>query len=162
MGYAVFVLGSSRIKVKFRELENLVGNIKFYMTDPISDMLTRIRNAQMVFKKSVVLRLSKASFALGKILEKEGYLLSTEKKKNKEHGKEELVLKLKYDRDGHGVIREVVRISKPGQRIYSKCDKIPKTCQGLGVTIVSTSQGLMADYEARKRKLGGEIICKVF
>ena len=126
--------------------------------DPIGDMITRIRNAVMRRRESVELPHSKVKEELAKLLVKEGYL---EKSKNfKESGRpgKMIHLGLKYE-DGEPAISEIKGISKPGQRIYSASKKLPRKFRG--VTIVSTSKGLMADKEARKKDLGGELVCEV-
>lgn len=132
------------------------------MTDPIADMLTRIRNAQALTRKQVVMPHSKIKKQIAKILEKEGYILGYSEAERKNMPGKELSIDLKYDLDGSPVIKKIQRVSKPGQRLYVKSDKIPKILQGLGVAVVSTSQGLMSDHRARVRKLGGEIICKIW
>jgi small subunit ribosomal protein S8 len=129
------------------------------MTDPIADMLTRIRNAQAVKKPEVVLPFSKIKFNIAKILEKEGYLGEVKKEKAN-YG--QIRIALKYDEEGQPVIRSLKRISKPGRRIYATKDKLPRVLSGMGIAIISTSQGLMTDKEARKRKVGGEVICEVY
>ena len=128
------------------------------VTDPIGDMLTQVRNAAMRRRESVELPHSKMKEQLAKLLVKEGYL---EKAKNfKESGRpgKMLHLDLKYE-DGESVISEIKRISKPGQRLYVAAKKIPRKFRG--IIIVSTSKGVMADGEARKKRLGGELICEV-
>ena len=128
------------------------------VTDPIGDMLTRIRNAMMRRRESVELPHSKVKEALAKLLVKEGYL---EKAKNfKESGRpgKMIHLDLKHE-DGESVISEIKRISKPGQRIYSTAKKLPRKFRGM--TIISTPKGLMTDKEARKKGLGGELIGEV-
>lgn len=128
------------------------------MQDPISDMLTRIRNAQMVAKKIVVMPMSKVKHQIALVLQEEGYLLSVDITGDKV--KPELVLHLKYY-EGKPVIEEIKRISSPGLRIYKKCDALPKVKNGFGVAIVSTCKGIMSDRAARKSQLGGELICSV-
>ena len=128
--------------------------------DPIGDMLTRIRNAQMRSLSSVKIPASKVRAKILEVLKKEGYisdykLLSDEKEKNS------LSVDLKYD-NGNPVIKEIKRVSKPGRRIYAKADSIPAIQNGLGVAIVSTSKGIMSDNEARNQNIGGEIICRIF
>ena len=128
--------------------------------DPIGDMLTRIRNAQMRSLSSVIIPSSKFRARILDILKKEGYIagykfLSDSKEKNN------LSVDLKYE-NGSPVIKEIKRISKPGRRIYARADSIPRIQNGLGLAIVSTSKGIMSDYEAKNNKVGGEIICKVF
>ena len=129
-------------------------------TDPIGDMITRIRNAQM---RSLVKVEMPASSFKGKILEvlkREGFILNytldqADEKKTK------FLIDLKYS-SGSPVINNIERISKPGRRFYSRAQSIPKIKSGLGIAIVSTSKGVMTDTEARKAKVGGEVICKVF
>jgi len=130
------------------------------MTDPISDMLTRIRNAQAVKKTFVSLPYSKLKFNLGNLLERSGWIESAAVA---DEGKiKALKLKLKYDGQGQPVISGINRISKPGQRIYAKVTKIPRVMLGSGATILSTSKGLMTSDQARKQKLGGELICEIW
>ena len=122
-------------------------------------MLTRIRNANAVHKDTLVLPYSKMKHNLADILAREGYIggVSTKQDKIKE-----LVLKLKFDHTGEGIILGIKRVSKPGQRIYAQNSAIPKSNGGLGLTILSTSKGLMTDREARKQKFGGEVICQIW
>lgn len=127
-------------------------------TDPISDMLTRIRNAAMVRKTEVRLPYSKLKFAIAKILAQEGFVESASKD-TEGHGT--LVISLKYE-GRESVIRSLTRISKPGRRMYSGVDTLPKVLSDHGIAIISTSQGVMTNKEARKRKLGGEVLCEVF
>lgn len=130
------------------------------MTDPISDMLTRIRNALMVKKPDVSLPYSKFKHALGKLLVSEGWLASVDVKE--EAGLKRLVLSLKYGPQGEPVITDLKRVSKPGQRIYTGNTAIPRALGGAGITIVSTSKGLMTDQGARRQKVGGEVICQIW
>lgn len=137
------------------------------MTDPIADMLTRIRNASMVKKTDVVLPMSKIKFAIANILKEEGWIkdaqiLKTEGKKNRTSAFDELKLVLKYDENGNPEISSIRRISKPGLRIYSTKDALPKVLNNLGVAIISTSEGVMTNKEARKKGLGGEVICEIY
>lgn len=129
-------------------------------TDPISDMLTQIRNALAVRKPEVVLPYSKLKFSLALSLEKNGWL--GEVSAEDEVPAKKLKLKLKYDGQGAPVISGLVRVSKPGQRIYAKAKTIPRTPLGSGMAIVSTSRGLMTSDEARQAKLGGELICQIW
>jgi small subunit ribosomal protein S8 len=136
------------------------------MTDPIADMLTRIRNALAVNKPEVILPFSKIKFEIGKILESHGYiekneLITPELSKN-EGQFDALKIILKYSDNKEPAIRSLVRISKPGQRVYAAKENLPKVLGGMGIAIISTSQGLMTDKEARKRKLGGEILCEIY
>jgi len=129
------------------------------MTDPIADMLTRIRNAQAVLHKTVIIPFSKFKFNLAEILEKEGLIgkISIQGRKTKKTIKVEL----KYD-NNKPIISSIKRISKQGQRIYIKKDKLRPIRQGYGFVIISTSQGLMTNKEANKKGLGGELICEVY
>ena len=128
------------------------------MTDPIADMLTRLRNAAAVKKHEITLPLSRMKFEIAKILEKEGYLAAVEKVGDK---KPELKIKMKYTAEGPA-IRDVKRVSKPGRRVYAPKAELPKVLNDFGIAIVSTSAGLMTNKEARKRGLGGEVVCEVF
>jgi small subunit ribosomal protein S8 len=127
-------------------------------TDPISDMLTRIRNASMVRKAVATVPASKLKLAIAKILVDAGYLSSVEKL-GTGHG--ELKLTLKYD-NGSSAISSIKRISKPGHRNYAGYGDLPRVLSDRGIAIVSTSQGVMTNKEARKRKLGGEVLCEIF
>ena len=128
------------------------------MQDPIADMFTRIRNAQLVNKAVVKMPASTFKISIAGILKDEGYISGV--KTENVLGKSELTLDLKYY-NGRPVIDEINRVSRPGLRIYKNKDDLPIVCGGLGVAIVSTSQGLMSDKRARKLSLGGEIICYV-
>ena len=128
------------------------------MTDPIADMLTRIRNVLPLGKKEVVVPLSKMKVRLAEILQQEGYIASYSVSEKKQ----ELKLVLKYLPSGKPAITNLRRISKPGRRVYASYDKLPKVLNGLGIAIISTSQGVMTDSEARRRKIGGEVICYIY
>ncbi len=128
------------------------------MHDPIADMLTRIRNAQMVNKPSVSMPSSKLKIAIAKVLKDEGYVEDFAVKPNE--GKPQLEIGLKYYA-GRPVIESIDRVSRPGLRIYRASDSIPKVMNGLGVAIVSTSQGVMTDRKARAAGIGGEVLCVV-
>lgn len=128
------------------------------MTDPVSDMLTRIRNAQAMQKKDVLVPMSKQKQRIAEVLREEGYLLDIDH--SDVEGKPYLRLALKYYQ-GKPVIESCVRVSKPGRRVYSACRDIPKVKAGLGTVIVSTSKGVMTDKKARQQGLGGEILCFV-
>jgi small subunit ribosomal protein S8 len=128
------------------------------MTDPISDMLTRIRNAQTARKPAVTLPSSKQKLAVAKVLEQEGYLSSVATE-NVE-GKETLTLGLKYYQD-QPVIERIERVSRPGLRIFRRVDELPVVQGGLGVAIVSTSQGVMTNVQAKAQGHGGEVLCIV-
>ena len=129
-------------------------------TDPISDMITRIRNAQLRTLNTVSIPNSKFRARILDVLKEEGYI-SDYKPSSKEKNNKFLLVDLKYH-NGIPVIKEISRVSKPGRRIYSKAESIPKIQNGLGIAIVSTSKGIMTDNDARLKKIGGEIICKVF
>jgi small subunit ribosomal protein S8 len=128
------------------------------ITDPISDMLTRIRNASAVRKAEVVLPFSNVKLAIAKILKEEGYIVDFNKENDGISG---LKLKLKYNNNQPAII-SIKRISKPGCRIYTSVVDLPRVVGGKGLAVISTSQGIMTNKEARKRKLGGEIICEIF
>ena len=129
-------------------------------TDPIADMITRIRNAQLRTLHSVSVPSSKFRARILDVLKEEGYI-SDYKFLSDAKNKGSLIVNLKYH-NGLPVIKEIRRISKPGRRIYTKADSIPKIQSGLGIAIVSTSMGIMSDNDARSKNIGGEIICKVF
>ena len=128
--------------------------------DPIGDMITRIRNAQMRSLNKVKIPSSKLRVRILDVLKKEGYI-SDYKLTSEDSNKNTLSIDLKYT-NGSPVIREIRRISKPGRRIYARADSIPKIQNGLGVAIISTSKGIMTDIDARNQNIGGELICKVF
>ncbi len=128
-------------------------------TDPISDMLTRIRNALASRKQELVLPYSKFKHNLANLLLSEGFISGV----NELPGRfKTLQINLKYSSDGSPAITGLKRVSTPGQRIYLAVDKVPRTNGGLGVTIVSSSKGLVSDKQARKQRLGGEVICQVW
>ncbi len=129
------------------------------MSDPIADMLTRIRNAQLVGKTTVAMPSSKLKAAIAKVLKDEGYIDNFEVQ-NIENNKKSLVLTLKYYA-GSPVIEKIERVSRPGLRIYKSCDEIPRVMNGLGVAIISTPKGVMTDRKAREGKVGGEVLCYV-
>ena len=129
-------------------------------TDTIADMITRIRNAQLRTLDSVSIPSSKFRARILDVLKEEGYI-SDYKFLSDAKNKGSLIINLKYN-NGLPVIKEIRRISKPGRRIYTKADSIPKIQSGLGIAIVSTSMGIMSDNDARSKNIGGEIICKVF
>ena len=128
--------------------------------DPIGDMISRIRNAQMRSLNNVKIPSSKFRAKILDVLKQEGYI-SDYKLLSDSNNKNSLSVDLKYN-NGIPVIKEIKRISKPGRRIYAKADSIPKIQNGLGLAIVSTSKGVMTDHDARIQKVGGEIICRVF
>jgi small subunit ribosomal protein S8 len=128
------------------------------MTDPISDMLTRIRNGLQAEKVSVRVPASKVKHAIAKVLRDEGYIEGVAE--DNSGVRPHLEIKLKYY-DGQPVIERIVRVSKPGLRVYSGNTKLPRVDGGFGIAIVSTSQGIMSDRAARKSRLGGEVLCIV-
>ncbi len=130
------------------------------LVDPIGDMFTRIRNGQMRNLSSVNIPASKFRSKILEILKIEGYINNFYLESNDDN-KKIIKVNLKYY-EGTPVIKEIKRISKPGRRVYSRATSIPKIQNGLGMAIISTSQGVMSDIEARKNNVGGEIICKVF
>jgi small subunit ribosomal protein S8 len=129
------------------------------LSDPIGDMIARIKNAQVRSHKKVELPSSNFKKRIADILKNEGFIKDF--KVNKENNKSILSLELKYH-SGNPVINTFERISKPGRRIFSSADGLPKINNGLGIAIVSTPKGVMTDIDARKQRVGGEIICKVF
>ncbi len=130
------------------------------VNDPISDMLTRIRNAGMARKAEVLMPSTKVLVAIAEILKQEGYIGDYEVIEKRPQN--QLRLSLRYGPDKRHTIREIRRVSKPGLRIYAGKDQIPRVRSGLGIAIVSTPQGVLTGYEARKRGIGGEVICTVF
>ncbi|RKX56629.1 MAG: 30S ribosomal protein S8 [Thermodesulfobacteriota bacterium] len=130
------------------------------MTDPIADMLIRIKNALMARHKKVEIPASKMKLEIARILKEEGYIEDFTYIDEKPQGKIEIILK--YDENKRPVIRGVKRVSKPGRRIYMGYRKLPKVLDGLGIAIISTSQGIMTDHEARRRKVGGEVLCEIW
>ena len=132
------------------------------MTDPIADMLTRIRNANSAMFDTVKMPGSKLKESLASILEREGFIAGYHMEPNQEKPGTTLEISLKYSADRIRTIAGIKRISKPGLRIYARADGIPRVLGGMGVAVVSTSHGLMTDREARKRHLGGEVLCHVW
>jgi small subunit ribosomal protein S8 len=128
-------------------------------TDPIADMLTRVRNAIAVRKREVLLPYSKVKAHIADTLATHGYLAGTEVVESPDAPKQ---LKIVISEDGSFKITEVSRLSKPGRRVYAKCDAIPRVKHGRGLVLVSTSQGIMTGQEAKAKRLGGELICEVY
>ena len=129
------------------------------LSDPIGDMIARIKNAQLRNHKKVKLPSSKFKIKIAEILKSEGYIIDY--KVSQESNKPYLEISLKYN-SGNPVISSIQRVSKPGRRIFSRAESLPKINNGLGIAIISTPKGVMTDIDARKQKVGGEIICKVF
>ena len=132
------------------------------LTDPIADMLTRIRNANTAMHDEVRMPSSKQKVALAAILEKEGYITGFTVAPSTTGPGEVLTISMKYSADRARTIAGLRRISTPGLRVYRKSDSVPRVLGGLGVAVLSTSQGLMTDREARQRKVGGEVLCYVW
>ena len=130
------------------------------LTDPIGDMITRIRNAQLRTLSDVKIPASKFRGSILDVLKHEGYI-SDYKNLSDQKSKGLFLVNLKYN-NGSPVIKEIKRVSKPGRRIYARADSIAKIQNGLGLAIVSTSKGIMSDNDARNKNIGGEIICRVF
>ena len=130
------------------------------LSDPIGDMIARIKNAQVRNHKKLELPSSNFKVKIADVLKNEGFIIDYKINK-KESNKADLMINLKYNA-GSPVISAIERISKPGRRIFSSAQSLPKINNGLGIAIISTPKGVMTDIDARKQKLGGEIICKVF
>ena len=129
------------------------------LSDPIADMLTRIRNAVRINKEQVNVKASKICEGIAAVLKKEGYILGYDRIDDGNQGI--LRIMLKYDQDGRSIINEIVRESKPGCRIYCSVEKLPRVLAGMGIAIVSTSKGVMSDVNCRQNNVGGEILCTV-
>ena len=130
------------------------------LSDPIGDMIARLNNAQVRNHKKIVLPSSKFKAKIADVLKNEGFIIDYKVNEN-EGNKSDLEINLKYNY-GSPVISTIERVSKPGRRIFSSAESLPKINNGLGIAIISTPKGVMTDVEARKQKVGGEIICKVF
>jgi small subunit ribosomal protein S8 len=131
------------------------------MTDPIADMLTRIRNANKARFKTVIIHMSQMNINIAKVLKKAGYINTYDKVKN-EKGQQMLEIILKYPDTKRTVITNIKRVSKPGRRVYVASDSIPKVLNGFGISILSTSSGVITDAEARELNVGGEVLCNVW
>ena len=129
------------------------------LTDPIADMLTRIRNAVRVERPYVDVPMSRVKLGVAEVLKREGYVWDVKKVETDPHVA--IRIELKYD-NGRPVIKEIKRVSTPGRRVYSKIRELPRHFNGLGISILSTPRGVMSDAEARAANVGGEVICKVF
>lgn len=129
------------------------------LSDPIADMLTRIRNATRANKGEVNVRCSNICKGIASVLKKEGYIEDFDQIDDGKQGI--LRISLKYDRNGCSIINEIKRISRPGRRLYSPVDKLPRVMAGIGIAIVSTSKGIMSDRSCREANLGGELLCTV-
>ena len=129
------------------------------LSDPIGDMISRIKNASIRNYKKVQIPSSKFKIKIADVLKNEGYIINYKVETN--DGKDNLLIDLKYS-SGNPVINSIQRVSKPGRRIFSSAESLPKVSNGLGIAIISTPKGVMTDQDARKNQVGGEIICKVF
>jgi small subunit ribosomal protein S8 len=132
------------------------------MTDPIADMLTCIRNAVRIERPRVDLPLSKVKCGLAEVLKREGYIWDWREEQEEGAPQKHLSIELKYGPNGERVIRHIRRISKPGRRVYSQARSLKPVLNGLGISIISTSRGVISDREARQRNLGGEVLCEVW
>lgn len=130
------------------------------MTDPIADMLTRIRNAVSVERPQVEMPVSKVKKGVAEVLKREGYIWDWTTEEASPIG--QLRIELKYGPSGEQVIRKIKRVSKPGCRVYSRAKDLRPVLNGLGISILSTSQGVMSDREARQQKIGGEVLCEIW
>ena len=130
------------------------------LTDPIADMLTRIRNANLALHDTVEMPGSSLKADIARVLEEQGYIAGFET--SADGSRSTLLVKLKYDVDRRRVITGLDRVSKPGRRVYADKDSLPKVLGGMGVAIISTSQGLLTGHEARRRGVGGEVLCTVW
>ncbi len=132
------------------------------MTDPIADMLTRIRNAVRIERSHVQMPLSNVKRGLAEVLKREGYIWDWREEDEEGKPSKQLLIDLKYGPNGERVIQHIQRVSKPGRRVYSRSSRLRPILQGLGIQVISTSRGVISDREARQRNLGGEVLCEVW
>ncbi len=132
------------------------------MTDPVSDMLARIRNAALARHEATHVPASKMKKAIAELLKTEGYVADVRQEEWGPQKRQTLLITLKYGRDRRAAFLGLRRVSKPGRRVYVRHDEIPRVLSGLGISILSTSQGIMTDKEARQRRVGGELLCEVW
>lgn len=132
------------------------------MTDPIADMLTRIRNAVRIERPQVEMPTSKVKRGLAEVLKREGYIWDWQELQEGDLPFKQLRLELKYGPNGERLIQNIKRVSKPGRRVYSGADKLRPVLNGLGISIISTSRGVISDREARQKNLGGEVLCELW
>lgn len=132
------------------------------MTDPIADMLTRIRNAVRVERPIVEMPLSKVKRGVAEVLKREGYIWDWHEERPEGVPVSQLSIDLKYGPNGERVIRHIKRISKPGRRVYSRANDLRPILNGMGISIISTSRGVVSDREARQKNLGGEVLCELW
>jgi small subunit ribosomal protein S8 len=131
-------------------------------SDPISDMLARIRNAALARHDTLVVPASRLKHSIAQVLKSEGYVADVRREEWGPEKREALTITLKYGRDSKCAFLGMKRVSRPGRRVYVSHDDIPRVLSGLGISILSTSQGIMTDKEARRRKVGGELLCEVW
>ncbi len=132
------------------------------LTDPIADMLTRIRNAALARHDRIEVPASKLKVAVAQILKNEGYVADVQQPTEDADNNKKFTIVLKYGRDRQSAIDGIKRVSRPGRRVYVRHDRIPRVFSGLGISILSTSRGLVSDRDARRLKLGGELLCEVW
>ncbi len=132
------------------------------MTDPIADMLTRIRNAVRIERPLVQMPHSKVKRGVAEVLKREGYIWDWHEQEAPDAPGKELCIDLKYGPNGERVIRHIKRVSKPGRRVYSRANGLKPILNGLGISIISTSRGVVSDREARQKNLGGEVLCELW
>ena len=132
------------------------------MTDPIADMLTRIRNAVRIERPLVQMPHSKVKRGVAEVLKREGYIWDWHEQDAEDAPGKELSIDLKYGPNGERVIRHIKRVSKPGRRVYSRANALKPILNGLGISIISTSRGVVSDREARQKNLGGEVLCELW
>ncbi|NOZ39871.1 MAG: 30S ribosomal protein S8 [Planctomycetes bacterium] len=132
------------------------------MTDPIADMLTRIRNAVRIERPLVQMPHSKVKRGVAEVLKREGYIWDWHEQEAQDAPGKELCIDLKYGPNGERVIRHIKRVSKPGRRVYSRANGLKPILNGLGISIISTSRGVVSDREARQKNLGGEVLCELW
>jgi small subunit ribosomal protein S8 len=132
------------------------------MTDPIADMLTRIRNAVRIEHPHVQMPVSKVKRGMAEVLKREGYIWDWSEQQEEGRPGSQLSIDLKYGPNGERVIQHIKRVSKPGRRVYSRAGRLRPILNGLGISIISTSRGVISDREARQRNLGGEVLCEVW
>ena len=132
------------------------------MTDPIADMLTRIRNAVRIERPEVGMPLSKVKRGVAEVLKREGYIWDWREGEIDGEPSKQLFIDLKYGPNGERVIRHIKRVSKPGRRVYNRAAQLRPILNGLGISIISTSRGVISDREARQKNLGGEVLCELW
>jgi small subunit ribosomal protein S8 len=130
------------------------------VTDPIADMLTRIRNAHLARHEHVLIPASKLKLEIAKVLKGQGYIQKYDLVDDKRHG--QIRVHLRYDQDGKPVITGLRRVSRPGMRVYVDAKRVPRVMGGLGISVLSTSRGVLTDRDARRQRVGGEVICQVW